>query len=38
MKICLRQRCQRMQINENHQAACWVNVKELAEKEGGEAE
>lgn len=38
MKICLRQRCQRMQINENHQAACWVNVKEMAEKEGGEAE
>ena len=38
MKICLRQRCQRMQINENHQASCWVNVKELAEKEGGEAE
>ena len=37
-KICLRQRCQRMQINENHQAACWVNVKEMAEKEGGEAE
>ena len=38
MKICLRQRCQRMQINENHQAACWVNVQEMAEKEGGEAE
>ena len=38
MKLCLRQRCQRMQINENHQAACWVNVKEMAEKEGGEAE
>ena len=38
MKICLRQRCQRMQINEDHQAACWVNVKEMAEKEGGEAE
>ena len=36
MKICLRERCQRMQINEMHQAACWVNVKEAAEKEGGE--
>ena len=28
MKICLRERCQRMQINENHAAACWMNVKE----------
>ena len=37
MKICLRERCQRMQINEWHQAACWVNVKEAQEK-GGEAE
>ena len=38
MKICLRERCERMQINDWHQAACWVNVKEAAEKEGGEAE
>ena len=38
MKICLQERCGRMQINEWHQAACWVNVKEAAEKEGGEAE
>ena len=38
MKICLRERCERMQINEWHQAACWMNVKEAAEKEGGEAE
>ena len=38
MKICLRERCQRMQINDMHQAACWVNVKEAMEKEGGEAE
>ena len=40
MKICLRERCSRMQINEDHQAACWVNVKEAMEKEnaeGGEA-
>ena len=36
MKICLRERCQRMQINDMHQAACWVNVKEAMEKEGGE--
>ena len=38
MKICLRERCQRMQINDWHQAACWMNVKEAMEKEGGEAE
>ena len=37
MKICLKQRCERMQINEWHQAACWINVKEALEK-GGEAE
>jgi oligopeptide transport system ATP-binding protein len=35
MKICLKQRCQRMQINDMHQAACWMNVKE--KMEGGEA-
>ena len=27
MKICLRERCQRMQINSDHAAACWMNVK-----------
>ena len=37
MKICLKERCQRMQINEMHQAACWQNVKESMEKEGEEA-
>ena len=37
MKVCLRERCQRMQINDLHQAACWLNVKEAYEK-GGEAE
>ena len=44
MKICLRERCERMKINDWHQAACWMNVKaaveaekeEKAEKEGGE--
>ena len=36
MKICLRERCDRMQINDWHQAACWMNVKEAVEK-GGEA-
>ena len=34
MKICLRERCDRMQINADHQAACWMNVKEEMEKEG----
>ncbi|MBQ3504667.1 MAG: ABC transporter ATP-binding protein [Oscillospiraceae bacterium] len=38
MKICLRERCERMQINEWHQAGCWLNVKEAMEKEGGDAE
>ena len=38
MKICLRQRCERMQINDDHQAACWVNVRDAVKKEGGEAE
>ena len=27
MKICLQQRCQRIEINEDHAAACWMNVK-----------
>lgn len=34
MKICLHQRCERMQINDDHQAACWMNVKEELEQEG----
>ncbi|MBR2784338.1 MAG: ABC transporter ATP-binding protein, partial [Firmicutes bacterium] len=47
MKICITRRCEQMQINENHLAACWMNVKsgledgslELAEPEkGGEAQ
>ena len=28
MKICLRERCERMTINDDHMAACWMNVKE----------
>ena len=28
MKICLRERCESMEINSDHRAACWVNVKE----------
>jgi len=34
MKICLREKCSRMEINADHAAACWVNVKK--EMEGGE--
>ena len=34
MKICLHQRCPRMQINDDHQAACWMTAKEEPEKEG----
>ena len=45
MKICLRERCPRMEINEDHMASCWMNVKSgiedgsiLPEEEkGGEA-
>ena len=36
MKICLRERCERITINEGHMAACWMNIKEAMEKEGGE--
>ena len=38
MKICLRERCPRMEINGDHAAACWVNVKNEIEatQEGGE--
>ena len=39
MKICLTERCPRMEINEDHAAACWMNVaKAVKEQEGGEAE
>ncbi|MBR6209225.1 MAG: ABC transporter ATP-binding protein [Oscillospiraceae bacterium] len=31
MKICLTQRCPRMQINEDHAAGCWMNVKQGVE-------
>ena len=32
MKICMRERCERMQINDWHQAACWMNVKDAFDK------
>ena len=28
MKICLRERCESMEIKSDHRAACWMNVKE----------
>ncbi len=31
MKICIREKCERIQINDMHQAACWINVKKAAE-------
>ena len=37
MKICIRERCERMEINENHAAACWQNVKEMMTEKGGES-
>ena len=45
MKICIHQRCERMEINDDHAAACWMNVKKGLEdgtivpekkQEGGE--
>ena len=43
MKICLRERCERIQINEGHAAACWMAVKKGIENgsiklEGGNAQ
>ena len=32
MKICIREGCQRFTINENHMAACWMNVKKAADQ------
>lgn len=32
MKICIHQKDDRMEINENHAAACWMNAKRLAEE------
>jgi oligopeptide transport system ATP-binding protein len=43
MKICLQERCERMQINDEHLASCWMNVKKGVENgtitlEGGDGE
>ncbi len=34
MKICMREKCERMEINSDHAAACWMNVKKDFEKNG----
>ena len=31
MKICIQEHCDRFEINENHAAACWMNVKKAKE-------
>ena len=31
MKVCIRQCAERMLINENHAASCWMNIKKMAE-------
>ena len=31
MKICIRERAERMQINDDHASSCWMNVKKMAE-------
>ena len=41
MKICLREKAERLKINDDHYAACWVNVKkefEQEQEEGSENE
>lgn len=35
MKICLSEQPEELEINENHKASCWMNVKEMIETEGG---
>ena len=34
MKICIQEHCDRFEINENHAAACWMNVREMMREEG----
>ena len=38
MKICLEQQPEELTINENHKAACWMNVRRMLEEEGGVAQ
>ena len=37
MKICLREKCERMEINKDHAAGCWMNVKKQFEASNGKA-
>ena len=41
MKICIREKAQKMSVNENHSSSCWMNVKKGVEdgeiELGGEA-
>ncbi len=37
MHICIGQTCDFVQINDHHASACWVNVKEMMEKQEGGA-
>ena len=36
MKICLSEHPEELAINENHRAACWINVRDQLMAEGGE--
>ena len=36
MKICLTEHPDELTINENHKAACWVNIRDRLMAEGGE--
>jgi len=38
LKICIKNRCERMQINDDHAASCWMNVKKQYEEGGAENE
>ncbi len=38
MKICLSEQPEEIEINENHKASCWMNIKEMMENEGGKAD
>ena len=37
MHICIKEKCDYIDINEHHSAACWENVKELLEEQKGGA-
>ncbi|MBQ7703375.1 MAG: ABC transporter ATP-binding protein [Firmicutes bacterium] len=37
MHICITETCDFVQINEHHQAACWVNVREMMKEQKGGA-